>query len=138
MRRHLAGAAELDAMIIGPLAVLASAGPDQLAFELSQATKHRDHQLAVRRSGVRPRVLKRTEAGAALADLVEHVEKVPGRARQAVETGDDQNIPKFQPADCLSQLGPIGLRAAGLLPVNLGAARSPKLGVLRSQVLIAG
>jgi hypothetical protein len=67
------------------LAAVIGTSPDQLALELSEATKHGQHQTAVRGRGVCLGVLKRLEAGASLGDGIKDIEEIPGRARQPVE-----------------------------------------------------
>jgi hypothetical protein len=69
----------------GTLPALASAGLDELALELSQAAKNRQHQPSVRRGGIRPGIGQRLEASASLGDHVEDVQKVTRGSRQAVE-----------------------------------------------------
>jgi hypothetical protein len=56
--------------ILSALAAFTSSCADQLALELGQAAKHREHQAPVRRGGVRPGILERTKARATLADLI--------------------------------------------------------------------
>ena len=73
--------------------------------------------------GVGPGVFEAFEARAALADFVEHVEQVPGRARQAIETGDDEHVTGLKPTDCLGELGPVRLGARYLLAENLGPTK---------------
>ena len=41
---------------------------DQMAFELGQPSKHSQHQPAVRRRGIRPRITQRLEARSSFAD----------------------------------------------------------------------
>src|SRR5262245_40728747 len=60
-----------------------------LMLQEPPAAEHCDHQLAVRRGRIRPGVMKRTEAGTGLADRIDDVEQVAGRAREAIEAGDD-------------------------------------------------
>jgi hypothetical protein len=53
MRSELARASEAHTTLLCSLAAFAGPGADQLALELGQASEHGDHQLAVRRGGVR-------------------------------------------------------------------------------------
>src|SRR5262245_16266026 len=66
----------------GALPAVICTRSDQFTLELGQAAEHRDHQLAVRRGGIRPGVMKRTEASTGLADRIDDVEQVAGRARE--------------------------------------------------------
>src|SRR5262245_44175190 len=83
-KTHAAGFGALPAVIC--------TRSDQFTLEFGQAAEHCDHQLAVRRGGIRPGVMKRTEAGTGLADRIDDVEQVAGRAREAIEAGDDEHI----------------------------------------------
>src|SRR5262249_37524516 len=138
MRGEFARASEAHTTLLCSLAALAGPGADQLALELGQAAEDGEHQLAMRRRGVGPGVLQRTEAGSSLGQLVEHIEQIAGRARQTIKAGDDEDITGLEPADGLGQLGPVGLRARGLLLEHLGAAGGSQLGILGSQVLVSG
>jgi hypothetical protein len=78
---------DLDTTLLGPLATFTRPGSDQLALEFGQAAKHGEHQSAMSGRGIGPSILERFEAGAALADLIEHVEQVarsdePSRGRE--------------------------------------------------------
>src|SRR5262249_32926807 len=55
---RLGRASEANAAFLGSLAALAGPSANKLALEFGRTAKHRDHQLAVRRGGVRPRVLE--------------------------------------------------------------------------------
>ena len=52
-------------------------------IELGQAAQHREHQTAVSRRGVCPRVFEALEARTALRNRRDHVEQVTGRATAA-------------------------------------------------------
>src|SRR5262249_14571672 len=91
MRGELARASEAHTTLLCSLAAFAGPGADQLALKLGQAAEDGEHQLAMRRGGVGPGALERPEASSSLRQLVEHVEQVPGRARQPVEAGDDED-----------------------------------------------
>src|SRR5262245_29915719 len=92
----------------------------------------------MRRGSIGPSILEALETNPALAELVEHVEQVPGRARQAVEAGDHEDVAGLESANHLGQLGSVGLGARYFLLEDLGAAGSHKLCVLSGQVLVAG
>jgi len=62
--------------ILGTLAALTSARADQLTFELGKATKHGQHQPAVRRRGIGPSIAQAFEAGTAVRDFLQHVEQI--------------------------------------------------------------
>src|SRR5262249_57293297 len=62
---------------------------------------------AMRRRGVRPGILERLEASAALADFVEHVEQIARRTRQPIEPHDHQHIGGPAPADPPVKLPPL-------------------------------
>src|SRR5262249_12314851 len=125
------------AACFGALPAVVCTRSDQFTLELGQAAEHCDHQLAVRRGGIRPGVMKRTEASTGLADRIDDVEQVAGRAREAIEAGDDKHIAGFQPANHLRQLGPVSLRARDLLFENVAAAGGLQLGDLAGQILVA-
>src|SRR5262249_51678704 len=128
--------AKSHATLLGALPAIIGAGSDQLALEFSEASEHSQHQAAMRRSCIGPGVLERTEASAGLTDCIEDVEQIACRARQPIEASDDQNITVLQPANRLCQLGPIGLRARGLLLEDVPAASGLQIGDLAGEVLI--
>lgn len=64
---------------------LAGARANQLALELGEAAEDGEHQATVGRGGVGPCVAERAEAGLLAGNRCEGVEKVAGRAREAVE-----------------------------------------------------
>ena len=65
----------------------AFAGPclDQFLLKFGQTAQDRQHQPAVRRGGIGPCVGQRPEAGAALADLVQRIQKIACTPRQAIK-----------------------------------------------------
>jgi hypothetical protein len=136
MRSHLAWSAKLDTTLLGPLATFTRPGSDQLALEFSQAAKHSEHQPAMSGRGIGPSILERFEAGAAFADLIEHIEQVARRSGQPIKPRDHEHVARLKPADCLRQLRPVRLGPRHLLFEDLGAAGSHQLGVL--SVLQAG
>src|SRR5262245_34561308 len=91
MRGELARVSEAHTTLLCSLAAFAGPGADQLALELGQAAEDSEHQLAVRRGGVPPCVLERTKASTSLGQLIKHIEQIAGRARQAIEAGDDED-----------------------------------------------
>jgi hypothetical protein len=88
-----------DTTLLGPLATFTRPGSDQLALEFRQAAKHGEHQSAMSGRGIGPSVLERFEAGAALADLIEHVEQVARRSGQPIKARDHEHVARLEPAD---------------------------------------
>ena len=76
MRRQLARPTEPNTALLRSLAALARPSPDQLTLELSQATKHGQHQPTVGARGIGPSILEALEAGATIEDGRDHVEQV--------------------------------------------------------------
>jgi hypothetical protein len=70
-------------------AALTGVGADQRPLKLGEPAQDGEHELAVRRGGVRSCVLERAEANTRLLDGIEDVEELTGGARQAVEARDD-------------------------------------------------
>src|SRR5262249_37301881 len=138
MRRHLPRPTEANAARLGALAALTGARADQLTLELGKAAEDSEHQPAVSGRGVGPAVLQRLEAGAALADLAEHVEQVTRGSRQPIEPRDDQHVAVLELPDRLRQLGPVGLGTRNLFLEYLGAASGHELGVLAREILAVG
>src|SRR5262249_10649718 len=62
----------------------------------------------------------RAEACTVLADLVEHVQQVLGRPRQAIEAHDYQHVALFKSADQLGKFRSIGLGPRDFLLEHLG------------------
>jgi hypothetical protein len=63
VRRELWSSAELHATRLGSLPTFPGASADQLAFELGETAKHREHQPAMRCGGVGPGVMEGAEGG---------------------------------------------------------------------------
>jgi hypothetical protein len=104
---------------------------DERALELGLATEQ--HQAAMRRGRVRPGIAQRAEAGATLVDLVENVEQVPRRARQAIEASDHQHVARFD--TCVVKA--VAARCAGARSASLDAAKAiSDLAATKSQLLI--
>ena len=80
---------------------------DQVPLERGEAGQDRHQKLALRRRGVAPGVVQRSELGATLGKGMQDVEQIAGRACQAVEAGHDQQVVALQPLQDLGQLGPI-------------------------------
>jgi hypothetical protein len=70
---------------LGALSALAGARADKRALELGEATQDGEHELPVRRRGIRPGVLERAEAGTRPLDGFEHVQQIARRPGQAVK-----------------------------------------------------
>src|SRR5262249_28780448 len=56
----------------------------QAALELRQTAQDGEHQPAVRRGGIGPAVMQALERRALVADLMQDVEQIAGRARQPI------------------------------------------------------
>jgi hypothetical protein len=76
MRRHLARPSEPNTTLLRPLAALAGPSPDQLTLELSQATKHGQHQPTVGARGIGPSILEALEASATLGNRRDDIEQI--------------------------------------------------------------
>jgi hypothetical protein len=76
MRRERRLPAELDTVCHGARPAFARVDADQIAFELGQAAEYREHEAAVRRRGVGPRVAERSESRFLVGDRRQYVEKV--------------------------------------------------------------
>src|SRR5436190_12743955 len=105
MRSHLARTAKLDATLLGPLATFTRPGSDQLALEFGQAAKYGEHQSAMSGRDIGPSILERFEAGAALADLIEHVEQVARRSGEWDRLADQQERASRNAADAIRPEG---------------------------------
>jgi hypothetical protein len=55
-----------------------------------------------RRGRIGPGVVQRLERGSALRDLVQDVEQIAGRTRQAVEPGDHEHVALAERSDGLA------------------------------------
>jgi hypothetical protein len=100
---------------------------NQFTLEFSQAAKHSQHQAAMWRCRIGPRIDQRLEANATLAKRMQRVEQIPRRPCQAIEPRHDQHIARLKHTHHLGQLEPISLRTAGSLREHLGAAGGPEL-----------
>jgi hypothetical protein len=106
----LAGGSALDgfrALVIGQLALAAEldavrhrtfAGPlaDQLALEFGNAGEQGREQAALRARRVPQRIAKRSERGAGLADAIDQVEQLAGRAAEPVQLGHHDDVARGQ------------------------------------------
>jgi hypothetical protein len=115
--------AEFHALGLGTGSAVARTGKDQLALELSQPAQDGQHQAPVCGRGVGPGIAQRLEAGTGLGDGVEDVEEITGGAGQPIEACHHQHVALAEALDDLGQLGAVGLGAADLLGIDLGAAR---------------
>src|SRR5262249_9384409 len=94
--RQLLRTAEANTARLGALAAVIGTSSDQRAFELGETSKHREPQAPVWRRGVGPGILERAEASTALANLIEDVEQVARRTRQAIEPHDNEHVAILQ------------------------------------------
>jgi len=85
VRREFGRSAHVNAARPGALRALARAGADQVALELSNATKDGEQQAPLRRRRVRPCGMQRAESGSGLGDRVERVQQVARRSCKAVK-----------------------------------------------------
>ena len=92
----------------------------------------------MRGAGIGPRVGERPEAGTVLGDLLENVEQVAGRARQAVEAGHYQHVAGDQAADRALEAGAVASGSAGLLLDDRRAAGRRQRLDLRGERLVVG
>ena len=81
-------AARVDAGALRPRDPLGLALPTHVGLELREDRQHAEEGAAGRGSGINV-LLDHLEMGAAELDLVGNVRKVPQRAAQPIETGDD-------------------------------------------------
>src|SRR5262249_29376159 len=114
--------AKFHALRLGALPALAGALANELALELGQAAEDGEHQLAVWCGGVGPGIAQALEARAAVGDLSEHVQQVPGRSCQPVEPADEQYVAFLQRLDGLGELEAIRASSRDLLPEDPLAA----------------
>ena len=85
----------------------------------------------MRRGAIGPSVRQGLEAGACLGDRIDDVEQVARRARQSIEPRHHQHVARAEAANHLGKLGAVTAGAADFLGVDLGAACSVKLAILR-------
>ena len=104
-------------------------------FKLSETSEHGQDQAAVCRRGVGPCIAERAEASAAFADLRERVEKVAGRAGEAVEPRHHEHVAVGKLAHDAAQLDAVRPRAACRLAVDLGSSGGAQLLHLRVNAL---
>jgi hypothetical protein len=58
-------------------------------------SEHGEHEPAMRRRGIGPRILERTKASFGLGHLVQHIEQVPSRPCHSVQPRDDQHVARL-------------------------------------------
>src|SRR3954466_4995690 len=89
---QLGGPAEAHAALLGRDPSRTCALLDQCAFELGDAGKDGEHHPSGRTGRVGPRLAERAQPGPGLAQLLGDLEQVAGRAGQAVETLDHDDV----------------------------------------------
>lgn len=101
------GTAEPNALCLRCGSTAAGAIVDQGPFELGNAGKDRQHHASGRRRGVGPWLCQRTQAGLGRIQLLGNIEKITGRAGEAIEPGDGYNITVAQLIEQRCELRPI-------------------------------
>jgi hypothetical protein len=126
VRGELEWSAQALPPCLRPRAAFASAGADQFSLELRQSAEHGQHQTPVRRGCVGPRVREGSKPGFLSGDPRESVEKIAGRARQAVEPRHHHHVAGVDLGQQPAKLRPLGLGSARHFPEYLfrSAARS--------------
>jgi len=89
--------------------------PSQGALEFGNAGEDRQNHPARWAFGIDPRLIKRLQSRVLFSQSLCYGEKLDGRARQPVETGDDQNILVADLAQKLFKLGTIALGSGDFL-----------------------
>jgi hypothetical protein len=138
MCRKFAWSPESQAAHLRSLPAFPGPGFDERALEFGEAPQDRQHQHPMRRRGVAPTIIERTEASAGLLHSFQDIQQVAGRARQAVQPGHHRHVPRLEPLDHPGKIGSIAARAARLLGKYLDAPCGSKLGDLAGEVLFAG
>src|SRR5262249_5064702 len=135
MRGELWLTSEPDSAGLRPLPPLSRPHSDQLSLELSQSAEYREHKPTMRACCVRPHIAKRLESRLPLCDRGQHIQEVPRRSSQAVQSRDHQNVTGVKHLHQTVELFPIGSRTADLLAKNLRASSCAQLGKLRLERL---
>src|SRR5262249_30407587 len=89
---ELERAAHMQTAGFGAGAAFTGSGANKLAFEFRQAAEDGEDQAPMRCGGIGPGIGERLELRAGLGDLVEHIEQVPGGARQTIEPRHQQGV----------------------------------------------
>ena len=110
---------------------------DHAALELGQGREQVEHQPAARGGGV-DRLGQRAQADALLAHGLDGLDQLLERARQAIQLPDHQRVALAHVAECRLELGPLTLRAGGLLLVDLGAPGRGERIQLQGEILLLG
>jgi hypothetical protein len=82
----------MNAASASSLPPLPSSSANQLTLKFRQAAQYGQHQSAVRRSCVGPRVGQRAESGSSLRYRIDYVEKVACRAGEPIKPGHKQGV----------------------------------------------
>ena len=99
---------------------VARVGDDQLTLELGEDGEHPEHCSPFSRRGV-DAVLDHVQADAAIAQLGAEGHEVQDRTAETVEAGDLQRVALAQHAQDNIELWAAGLRAAGVVDVDVRA-----------------
>jgi len=119
-------------------AALGRAGADQLALEFSEAAEYGEHEAAVWGGGVGPRVAEGAEACFPAGDRRESIEKIAGRACQAVEARHHEHVAGVELVEGTAKLAAVGLHSARHLTEHGRRPRGAKLGHLGGDALAVG
>jgi hypothetical protein len=136
--RELRGATEANATGLGCHATGTGAFPDQFALELRDAREDRQHHPSARRRGIRPRFVKRPQAGFRLLQLLGDLQQTTCRSGQPVETRHDHHITGTKLIEHPSQFRTTAPRARGFLLVDPLAADILERRALPGEILVLG
>lgn len=108
MRCELRSPSEFDAAFRhSSLSSFHGSCANEFPLELGETTQNGQHQPAMHRRAVGPRIMERTEARALLGDLRDDVQKVTGRTREPVQTRHARDVAFAERGEHSSQLGAI-------------------------------
>src|SRR4051812_38401813 len=108
MRRQLRFSPKPHAVCLGPRASFTRPCADQLTLELRKTSQYRQHQPSVRGGSVGPGIIQRPKARTLPPDLVQHIQEIAGRAGQAVEARNEQDVTALETGDRFPELRTIG------------------------------
>jgi hypothetical protein len=111
---------------------------DEVALHVGKPPEYGDHQAAGAGSGIGPRLCKRAELRTSIHDAFDDREQIEGAASKSINSGHRHDVPSSDVLEELQEFAPVGLRAAGLLPVDFAAPFGAKLVKLRVERLANG
>jgi hypothetical protein len=127
---------KLDSLGPGTFPALSSALADQVALKLGNRGQQRREKPPLRRRRIPDRVAEAPEGRASLADTLDQVEQLAGRAAESVELRHHHHVAGLQGGHKLCQLRPIGPGPADLLLEDRGGAGRLQLLQLACQMLV--